>query len=149
MDSIVRRLSSTSDSGLLVEGHAEPFEVPRGEPNPQQYLLRLSQRRAEAAYALLLRKGIPESRLTTFGYGGKRPAAPSDTPEHRQLNRRVEFKTVGLEFIPSKEEKLRMNGPSKTAGQPTKKPTSQGSKHPPSKRPALLKSSSHPSKSRR
>ena len=103
MESVVRRLNSTPDSGLLVEGHAGSSEVPRGERNPRQYLLRLGQRRAEAAHALLVKKGISESRLTTFSYGAKRPAAPNDTPEHRQLNRKVEFRIIGVEFMPPKD----------------------------------------------
>ncbi|MBJ6110005.1 OmpA family protein [Hymenobacter sp. BT523] len=149
MDSVIRRLNATPNSGLLVEGHAEPFEVPRSEPDPERYLLRLGWRRAEAAYTHLLRKGISENRLVSFSYGAKRPAAPDDSPEHRQLNRRVEFKTVGLEFIPSKEEKLRLNGLSKTPAHLTKTPVSKNLKQASGRRAVPPKPVSYPSKSRR
>jgi outer membrane protein OmpA-like peptidoglycan-associated protein len=52
---------------------------------------RLSQRRAEWVRAYLLRRGVAPERLIAVGFGAARPIAANETPEGRQLNRRVEF----------------------------------------------------------
>ncbi|MFZ5441728.1 MAG: OmpA family protein [Myxococcota bacterium] len=51
----------------------------------------LSQRRADWVRAWLVRKGVPPEKLVAIGFGDTRPVASNDTPEGRQLNRRVEF----------------------------------------------------------
>jgi outer membrane protein OmpA-like peptidoglycan-associated protein len=139
MSDVVQFLKNNSTAGLNVEGHADLREVPRGQPNPEQYLLQLGQQRAKAAYAFLVKEGIPESRLSTVSYGAKRPAAPNDTPENRQLNRRVKFKTVGIEFIPSKEEKLRTDSLLKMNSPPIKKSILQNSTQGAARHPVLAK----------
>jgi outer membrane protein OmpA-like peptidoglycan-associated protein len=52
---------------------------------------RLSQRRAEWVRAYLVRRGVAPERLVAKGFGASRPSASDQTPEGRQLNRRVEF----------------------------------------------------------
>lgn len=54
--------------------------------------LELSLKRAKSVYDYLVQKGIDPSRLTFKGYGDTQPAAPNDTEENRQKNRRIEFK---------------------------------------------------------
>jgi len=49
------------------------------------------QQRADAVEAQLVSMGIDASRLTTKGYGDKKPIAANDTPEGKATNRRVEF----------------------------------------------------------
>jgi len=62
----------------------------------------LSQQRAESVVNYLVSKGIERKRLKAKGYGESRPIAAnqnadgSDNPEGRQLNRRTEFKIVGM-----------------------------------------------------
>ncbi len=56
------------------------------------YNLVLSQRRAEAVMQWLVLNGLDKKRLVARGYAFDKPAAPNDTPENRQLNRRVEFR---------------------------------------------------------
>lgn len=54
------------------------------------YNLELSQRRAEAVRAELIRLGLPEDRVTTKGFGESKPIASNETEAGRQQNRRVE-----------------------------------------------------------
>ena len=51
----------------------------------------LSERRANAVRASLLRMGIGPDRITTRGYGPESPIASNDTSAGRQMNRRVEI----------------------------------------------------------
>jgi outer membrane protein OmpA-like peptidoglycan-associated protein len=54
--------------------------------------LRLSQERAHAVRAYLLRKGVPAEQVTARGYGPDQPVASNATAEGRSQNRRVELK---------------------------------------------------------
>ena len=51
----------------------------------------LSERRANAVRAYLIKQGVPAARLTAHGYGPDVPIADNDTVEGRLKNRRVEF----------------------------------------------------------
>lgn len=56
-----------------------------------EYNVVLSGNRARSVMEYILAKGIDPSRISSKGYGETKPVAPNDTPENRQLNRRVEF----------------------------------------------------------
>lgn len=56
---------------------------------------KLSQARADAVRKYLLERGISPDRLEAKGYADDEPIATNDTPEGRQLNRRVEAKVIG------------------------------------------------------
>lgn len=68
---------------LQIAGHTDRL----GEPDKNQLL---SEQRAEAVKAYLVKAGIEATRLTTIGYGDTRPLHPS--PDAR--NRRVEVAEV-------------------------------------------------------
>lgn len=64
-----------------------------------EYNLRLSQKRAEAAVAYLVERGISPSRLSAVGYGETMPKTQCDdaadcTEEQHARNRRVEFRVI-------------------------------------------------------
>jgi len=61
----------------------------------QKFNQRLSERRAKAVAAYLVKKGIDVSRLETKGYAFSQPIADNETKEGRKQNRRVEFKVIG------------------------------------------------------
>lgn len=76
------------------------------------YNLKLSQRRAEGVVSYLIEKGIAPIRLKAKGFGESSPIAPNeqpngtDNPEGRALNRRTEFRIIGVldaELIHSSE----------------------------------------------
>jgi outer membrane protein OmpA-like peptidoglycan-associated protein/tetratricopeptide (TPR) repeat protein len=56
--------------------------------------LTLSLNRAKAVYDYLVAGGIDAKRLTYKGYGDTRPKVANDSDEHRQMNRRTEFKVT-------------------------------------------------------
>src|SRR5690606_31251404 len=70
---------------LRIEGHTDD----RGS---SEYNHKLSKDRAEAVAAWLAKHGVDKSRIATIGLGEEKPIAANDTPEHREDNRRVEFK---------------------------------------------------------
>ncbi|MCX2720594.1 OmpA family protein [Lentiprolixibacter aurantiacus] len=55
------------------------------------YNQRLSERRSEAVARELRRLGLPKSRISWSGKGGREPLASNDSEEGRQENRRVSF----------------------------------------------------------
>jgi outer membrane protein OmpA-like peptidoglycan-associated protein len=56
---------------------------------------RLSLRRAQAAKAYLVSRGVEANRIYTEGKGSRDPVGPQNTPDGRRLNNRVEIEVVG------------------------------------------------------
>ncbi len=57
--------------------------------------IKLSQQRAEAIRAALVKAGVAQARLVAKGYGPTRPRASNVSAEGREQNRRVEFLIIG------------------------------------------------------
>ena len=72
------------DEQVTIEGHTDSIGTP-------EYNQTLSQQRASAVSGYLSAEGVPSERITSIGYGETRPKASNDTPEGRQVNRRVEI----------------------------------------------------------
>ncbi len=87
LNTISQALMANVGLNMSIEGHCD-------SRNTDEYNMILGQNRAEAAYNYLKKQGIAETRMTTVSYGERRPAAPNDSPENMQLNRRDEFKVV-------------------------------------------------------
>ena len=90
LNNISQVLTANAGLNISVEGHCD-------SRNTDEYNMVLGQNRADAAKTYLVKQGIADSRLTTVSYGERRPAAPNDSPENMQLNRRDEFKAVRTE----------------------------------------------------
>ena len=74
------------DEKVVVAGHTDGV-------GSVEYNLDLSRRRAESAVAYLAgEEKIPADRFTVRWYGKSMPIASNDTPEGREVNRRVEVK---------------------------------------------------------
>ncbi len=54
----------------------------------------LSQKRADSVRFWLISKGIQPDRIISRGYGEEFPRVPNDSPEHKRMNRRIEFKRI-------------------------------------------------------
>jgi outer membrane protein OmpA-like peptidoglycan-associated protein/tetratricopeptide (TPR) repeat protein len=54
----------------------------------------LSENRARSVSEYLSANGIAKERLTYKGYGDTKPVVANDSDEHRQMNRRTEFKVI-------------------------------------------------------
>lgn len=85
LDRVVTFLAENSGFSVEVNGHTDNTGSDKVN-NP------LSLKRAEAAKAYLVKKGVDASRLYTEGFGSSQPVDTNDTPEGRSQNRRVEVK---------------------------------------------------------
>jgi OOP family OmpA-OmpF porin len=72
---------------ISIEGHTD------GDGS-ERYNQRLSEARAASVRQSLLKKGIPQEKLVSAGFGKSRPIAPNDSDEGKEKNRRVEFVIV-------------------------------------------------------
>ena len=84
LDGVAKILNEYPKSSLMIIGHTD--SVGSSESN-----LTLSERRAESVGNYLIRQNVKSGRITTKGYGERRPIATNDTAEGRAANRRVEI----------------------------------------------------------
>lgn len=84
LDEAVNILKEHKDINVSVEGHCDGI-------GSDQYNMKLSDRRAGSVKRYLLDHGIAASRLTSEGFGKRRPVATNDTADGRAQNRRVEL----------------------------------------------------------
>ena len=87
LNETARILTANTGINISIEGHCD-------SRNTDEYNMVLGQNRADAAFKYLNKKGIAATRMATVSYGEQRPAAPNDSPENMQLNRRDEFRVV-------------------------------------------------------
>lgn len=84
LNMIVGVLKANPDLKFKIDGHTD-------NTGEAAHNLTLSQQRAEAVKAELIKMGIDGSRLTTKGFGDTKPISDNTTPEGKANNRRVEF----------------------------------------------------------
>jgi outer membrane protein OmpA-like peptidoglycan-associated protein len=76
-------LSRYPETRIRVEGHTD-------STGGEAYNQTLSERRAESVKAELVARNVLAERIQTIGFGLSKPVATNETPEGRQLNRRVQ-----------------------------------------------------------
>jgi outer membrane protein OmpA-like peptidoglycan-associated protein len=85
LDDVARVMLAHPELGqIIVEGHTD--DVGSDARN-----LALSQKRAEAVKAYLVKRGVPGERLDPFGFGESRPLVPNEDADSRARTRRVVF----------------------------------------------------------
>jgi outer membrane protein OmpA-like peptidoglycan-associated protein len=84
LNSLADNFQKYPDEIIDVEGHTDSTGSP-------EYNLGLSERRAFSVKDYLTKQGVPGTRVNAVGFGESHPKASNDTPEGRQLNRRVEI----------------------------------------------------------
>ncbi|WP_310560836.1 OmpA family protein, partial [Flavobacterium sp.] len=87
LDAIVTVLNEYQSANFKIEGHTDSAGIPAKN-------LKLSKDRAAAVKQYLIDKGVRADRLTSEGYGSKKPIASNKTPKGKNLNRRVEINLV-------------------------------------------------------
>ena len=80
-------LASNPDLRIRIDGYTDSTGSPA-------YNRTLSARRASAVRESLVNQGVDPARLEAHGFGEQNPVASNDTPEGRDLNRRIEFSVV-------------------------------------------------------
>ena len=84
LDSAAAALKAAPNLKIEVAGHTD--NVGSSQANEK-----LSDERAKAVMAALVKRGITANRLTAKGYGQSSPVADNRTEEGRAKNRRVEL----------------------------------------------------------
>lgn len=85
LDGVAEYMAMNPNAKLSINGHTD-------DSGAEIKNKTLSINRAEAVSSYLQAKGVAKGRLTTKGYGKTMPKATNDTPEGKQINRRVEIK---------------------------------------------------------
>jgi len=75
------------NNAIVVEGHTDAARIVGKKFASNR---ELSLMRAFSVIDYLIKSGVPPTRITAFGYGEFRPAAPNDTEVNRAKNRRIE-----------------------------------------------------------
>ena len=87
LEELARILLKYEDTDLIIDGHTD-------STGPEDYNQELSEKRAEAVAYYLVRNGVGNSRIITYGYGETEPIADNASERGRQTNRRVEVAIV-------------------------------------------------------
>lgn len=85
LDDVAKVMKENPGTVLAIDGHTDNV----GNDATNQTL---SENRAKAVKAYLMKRGVEEDRLKATGYGESQPIADNKTATGRQKNRRVEMK---------------------------------------------------------
>jgi outer membrane protein OmpA-like peptidoglycan-associated protein len=88
LDEVATIMLKNPNVSFSVSGYTDD----RGD---EAYNQRLSERRANEARLYLIARGVESDRVSSAGYGELNPKYDNATEQGRQLNRRVEIKSVG------------------------------------------------------
>ncbi len=86
---LIAKAIADSPNEILIMGHTDNVAVSSSRYSSNWELS--AYRGLAVLQYFIVAKGLPASRFAVGGYGPSRPLKPSDTPENRALNRRVEI----------------------------------------------------------
>ncbi len=87
LDRLVELLKNNPTLKIMISGHTD-------NQGDDKMNITLSENRAKAVVAFLIKAGISPARLSTAGYGKTMPIDTNETDEGRAKNRRTEFKVI-------------------------------------------------------
>ena len=88
LDDVAEIMLKNKDVTFSVSGYTD-------DVGSEEYNLKLSERRANEARNYLIERGVEADRVSAKGYGKIDPTYSNETAQGKQLNRRVEIKSVG------------------------------------------------------
>jgi len=88
LDDVAEIMLKNKDVTFSVSGYTDNV-------GSEDYNLKLSQRRSNEARNYLIERGVEADRISAKGYGKANPKYSNSTEQGKQLNRRVEIKSVG------------------------------------------------------
>jgi chemotaxis protein MotB len=91
------------DTNIVVEGHTDASRMLGRKFASNR---ELSLMRSFSVIEYLVKRGVPPSRITAYGYGEYRPVAANDTDENRAKNRRIEITIMRQQETPAPEKKI-------------------------------------------
>ena len=86
-----RMLDEIFESAVVAEGLKLGIYGHTDNKGNDEVNIPLSQKRAEAVRAYLLKKGLKQNQIEAKGYGSEKPIADNSTEAGRSKNRRVEI----------------------------------------------------------
>lgn len=87
LNRLIAFMKQYPDVQVEISGHTD--DVGSDDDN-----ITLSQNRAKSVYTYLVGQGVKAERLRFKGYGETKPLAANDSEQHRQQNRRIEFRIL-------------------------------------------------------
>lgn len=87
LDRVYRTMEQNPTLEIQLSAHTDSDASPL-------YNQKLSEKRAQAVVDYLTERGVDKSKLVSKGFGETKPIAPNNTPENKQLNRRIEFEIL-------------------------------------------------------
>jgi peptidyl-prolyl cis-trans isomerase A (cyclophilin A) len=93
LDAIARALAKDPTTAVRIACHTD--DTAPDNDRSGEYNLRLSQQRADAVLAYLVKHGVAARRATAKGFGRDRPVGDNATDEGKRANRRLELVVAG------------------------------------------------------
>jgi outer membrane protein OmpA-like peptidoglycan-associated protein len=84
LEDVAGVLTEFSKTAVVIQGHTD-------STGSETHNQSLSERRASSVRNYLLGRGIDPERMISVGYGEGHPVTTNDTPDGRQMNRRVDI----------------------------------------------------------
>lgn len=89
LEKVIQLLNENPSLSIELQAHTD-------DHGTDAYNDKLSERRGEVVLKYLVKHGISPARVSSIGFGKRQPLVPNDSDENRAVNRRVEFKVLGI-----------------------------------------------------